>query len=249
MQWCLKHWNSYTRDFIDKHYYIRNQVIYERRIYKMSLQKLSIEPDTGDRFEVLFNPNEYTISDGAQWGEQSRQRSRPILQFTASQRKSLSMTLFLDSSETDEDVRSHTRKVAALLKVDRNADRPPICTINWGTESSTIPHDADFPFIGVLKTLRQQFIYFNSDGVPLRAKLTAEFTQFELPEDELKREQRRHSFPAKTYTAIMGDSLSGIAGNLWKDPRLWRLIAKENKIDNPRDIQAGQVLIIPAIKN
>lgn len=215
----------------------------------MGLQKLSIEPDTGNIFDVLFNPNEYTISDGAQWQEQSRQRSRPILQFTASQRKTLSMILFFDSSEANEDVRSYTRKVAALLKVDRNRDRPPICKINWGNPSQTAPQDSDFPFTGVLKTLRQQFVYFNVDGVPLRAKLTVEFTEFELPENELKREQRRRSFPAKTYTVIMGDTLSSIAQKLWKDPRLWRLIAENNNIDNPRELQPGQSLVIPAIKD
>lgn len=215
----------------------------------MSLQKLSIEPDSGARFEVLFNPNEYTISDGVNWSEQSRQSGRPTLQFTESQRKTISMTLFFDTSESGEDVRNHTRKVAALLKVDENADRPPICTINWGTEASALPHDADFPFIGVLKSLRQQFVYFNSDGMPLRARLTVDFTEFELPEDELKRNPRPSSFPAKTYTVISGDSLSSIAGKLWKDPRMWRLIAGENNLDNPRKLEPGQTLIIPAVED
>ena len=219
----------------------------------MTLQKLSIEPDTGDRFEVMFNPNEYTISDGATWQEQPKPGSKPILQYAAGQRKTLSMTLFFDTSETDEDVRDYTRKVAALLKINPipNSDevRPPFCTINWGTESSTPPQDSDFPFRGVLKTLRQQFIYFNSDGIPLRARLTVDFTEFELPEDELKRERRRQSFPAKTYTVIIGDSLSSIAGNLWNDPRLWRPIAEANNIDNPRELQLGQKLVIPPIKD
>jgi hypothetical protein len=216
----------------------------------MSLQKLSIKPDTGERFEVLFNPNEYSISDGANWSEQSRPSGKPTLQFTEGQRKSLSMTLFFDTSETTaDDVRNHTRKVAALLDVDQTADRPPICTINWGTPSQTLPHDADFPFIGVLKTLRQQFVYFNEDGVPLRARITVEFVQFELPADEMKREQRRSSFPGKSYTVTSGDTLSSIAGKLWKDPRMWRLIADENDIDNPRRIEPGQTLIIPAVKD
>jgi hypothetical protein len=159
------------------------------------------------------------------------------------------MTLFFDTSETGEDVRNHTRKVAALLKVDRQADRPPICTINWGTEASVQPHDADFPFIGVLKTLRQQFIYFDQNGVPLRARLTVDFTQFELPADEQKREQRRTSFPEKTYTVIKGDTLSSIAGRLWNDPRMWRLIAEENNIESPRKLEPGQTLIIPEVKD
>lgn len=223
----------------------------------MSLQKLSIEPDTGEKFEVLFNPNEYTITDGAEWSDQSRQGQKPILHFTEGHRKTLSMTLFLDTStqtlldifEPNEDVRIYTRKVAALLKVDPDADRPPLCTIKWGNELSNPPNDSDFPFKGVLTSLRQQFTYFNSDGRPLRAKLVVQFKEYELPEDELKREETRSSFPAKTYTVIEGDSLSSIAGKLWRDPRLWRLIAEENEIDNPRVLEPGQQLIIPEIKD
>jgi nucleoid-associated protein YgaU len=45
----------------------------------------------------------------------------------------------------------------------------------------------------------------------------------------------------------IGDTLSGIAGMFYKDPRLWRPIAQRNDVENPRDLQPGQVLTIPQI--
>lgn len=48
------------------------------------------------------------------------------------------------------------------------------------------------------------------------------------------------------YVVERNDTLWSIAGKLWGDPSLFRLIAEENGIDNPAAIQAGQVLVVPA---
>ena len=40
--------------------------------------------------------------------------------------------------------------------------------------------------------------------------------------------------------------MSGIAGMFYKDPTRWRLIASANDIENPRKLEAGRFLVIPA---
>ncbi len=52
---------------------------------------------------------------------------------------------------------------------------------------------------------------------------------------------------AKTHTVERGETLSAIAADEYRDPTLWRAIADANRIDNPRQLVAGQVLIIPAL--
>jgi nucleoid-associated protein YgaU len=44
-----------------------------------------------------------------------------------------------------------------------------------------------------------------------------------------------------------GDTLSGIAGEEYEDPRKWRPIADFNRIDSPRILKPGQILAIPAL--
>lgn len=213
------------------------------------LQKLRITTDTPGALPitVLFNPSEYTIEDANKWEEQERNTERPELQFTGGDRKKLSMDLFFDSYESGQDVRQFTRQIAHLLEVNANENRPPVCTIEWGESSAQPPNDADFPFVGVLESLKQQFVVFQSNGTPVRARLTVSFKQYRLPEAEAKRNPRRESFPVKTYTFVQGDTLSGIAGRLWKKPEEWRRIAVENQIENPRTVLPGQVIIIPPI--
>ncbi len=212
------------------------------------LEKLKItnlDKTPPEEFEVLFNPTEYSIDESNSWKEQERERRKPELQFTAQTLKKLSMELFFDTYEKKEDVRQHTSKIARLLVVDESkGKRPPRCQINWGKQDP----GGDFPFVGVLESVRQQFTLFMSDGRPVRAKLSVSFKEFITPSQQEKKNPTSGSFPAQTYTVRAGDTLSAIAGQLWSDPTLWRLLADENTIANPRILKPGQELAVPAIE-
>lgn len=214
------------------------------------LNKLKIKNlENGEEFEVLFNPTEYTVEDASKWQDQQGNRRRPELQYTGGDRKRLSMELFYDTYEKKEDVRLHTGKLSKLLAVTtddkNNGKRPPTLELSWGPENA----DTGFPFKCVLESLKSQFTLFTGSGMPVRAKCSVSFKQYELPAEEQQREPRRSSFPAQTYTVREGDTLSGIAVAVWKDPMKWRVIAEANQIDNPLRLRAGQSLVIPAIES
>lgn len=211
--------------------------------------KLTIKNlDSKEEFQVLFNPTEYTFEDSSKWQEQEGNRRSPELQYTGGERRRLTMELFFDSYEQNEDVRLYTGKLARLLVVTtdekKNGKRPSIVELRWGKDNP----DTGFPFKCVLENIKQQFVLFNREGTPVRAKVSVTFKEYELPKDEMQRNPRRRSFPAQTYTVREGDALSGIAADFWKDPMKWRFIADANKINNPRVLKAGEELIIPAIE-
>ncbi len=216
----------------------------------MALEKLTLKnQDTGESFQVLFNPAEYTVEDGNSWEEQKREGRKPELQFTGQSLKTLSMELFVDTYEQRQDVRTYTGKIARLLAVSTTASdgkRPPVCELSWGPLD---PGAGDFPFVGVLESLKQQFVLFLSDGTPVRARLSVSFKEFKSPEEQEQEQPRRGSFPAQTHTVQAGETLSGIAGALWRKPELWRLIAETNRIDDPRALVPGVVLAVPAISD
>jgi hypothetical protein len=215
------------------------------------LEKLKIKnEDTREEFSVLFNPTEYTIDDASRWSDQDKMGQKPELHYTGGDRKKLSMELFFDTYESKSDVRQHTVKIAKLLipnVEDKEKHRPAKVTLSWGKNAPGGPH-SDFPFTGVLESLKQQFILFLSDGTPVRAKLSVAFVQFTLPEEELKRQEGHSADHTKTYVVKSGDTMSGIAGLFYRDPRQWRHIAKENDIESARKLRPGQVLTIPRIE-
>ncbi len=209
------------------------------------LEKLRIKnEDTGEEFAVLFNPTEYTLEDAAKWEDQERMGQPPELHYTGTERKKLAMELFFDSYESRTDVREHTSKIAALLVFNREVHRPPKVTLSWGQAPPGGPH-ADFPFTCVLESLTQTFVLFHADGTPARAKLAVSFLEFTLPEEELQESDPSSPDRTKAYVVKQGDTVSGIAGNFYRDPRRWRAIAEANEVEDPRVLEAGTVLTIP----
>jgi len=211
------------------------------------LEKLRIHnEDTNESLFVLFNPTQYTIEDASKWQEQERMGQQPELHYTGGERKKLSMDLFFDTYESRSDVRQHTGKVADLLVFNREQHRPPKVTISWGT-AATSAAQTGFPLTCVLQSLKQLFVLFLGDGTPVRATLTCQFVEFTLPVEELQAHEPNSPDHAKAYVVKEGDTVSGIAGIFYRDPRLWRAIAERNAIDNPRVLPAGAVLTIPKI--
>lgn len=211
------------------------------------LEKLRVDnEDTGEVFFVLFNPTEYSIEDASKWEDQDRMGQKPELHYTGGERKKLTMDLFFDTYESRTDVREHTSRIASLLVFNREVHRPPKVTISWGQGAPGGPH-ADFPFTGVLESLKQQFVLFLGDGTPVRATLAVVFLEFTLPEEELQENEPNSPDHTKAYVVKQGDTLSGIAGMFYRDPRAWRPIATRNDIDNPRALPAGMVLTIPTL--
>jgi len=215
----------------------------------MELEKLTItNRDTQESFKVLFNPAEYSIEDANSWKELEKPRRRPELQFTNQTLKKLSMELFFDTYEKNEDVRLYTGKVARLMNIcidDGDGKRPPICEVAWGGAD---PGTGIFPFVGVLESLKQQFVLFSPNGTPVRARLSVAFKQYVVPADDEKECPKRGSFPVRTHTVRSGETVSSIAATTWRQPEMWRRIADINRIDNPRRLTPGQVLALPAIR-
>ena len=128
--------------------------------------------------------------------------------------------------------------------VESTGKRPPRCELSWAQQN---PTGSDFPFVGVLESVKQQFVLFLSNGTPVRAKLSVGFKEYIPPTQQQQKNPGNSSFPAQTYTVKAGDTLSTIAGRLWDNPTLWRLLADANTIVNPRLLEPGQVLAVPPI--
>ncbi len=211
------------------------------------LERLQIKNlDTGEQFTVLFNPTEYTLEDASHWADQDKMGQKPELHYTGGDRKKLTMDLFFDMYESRSDVRQHTTKISGLLVFNREKHRPPKVALSWGPTAPGGAH-AEFPFVCVLETLKQQFVLFLGNGTPVRAKLSATFIEFTLPEEELQKNEPHSPDLTKLYIVKVRDTLSAIASVFYENPAKWREIAIANDIANPRRLTPGQVLRIPKI--
>ena len=200
---------------------------------------------TGEEFNVMFNPEEYTLSKDNNFASQSIPGlSSPLLQFVNGNLRTLEMELFFDTylpltteAQAPRDVREETQKIVDLLKIDSEFHAPPVLEVSW----------ASLFFRCVLARVSQRFILFLNDGRPARARLTVTFNEFIDEEREAKEVNRQTADFSKAHTVLQGEDLSGIAGRFYGDPQLWRPIAVANGLGDPRALAVGQALRIPSL--
>jgi hypothetical protein len=221
------------------------------------LEITPLSPSKLAKIAVMFNPNAYSITKTVRWdpptpptrtpGEQSlptqMKLNAPTLTFGGGGSRQLTLELFFDVTEPvlgERDVREETSKIVELTRIERKLDRPPTCAVSWGSA----PNDLDFPFTGVVSNLQQRFTLFSSEGKPVRATLTVTFTEFVVPTED----QRQTDPEFTTRLVKRGDSLSGIAAEMYRDPTQWRAIAEANALDDPRHLPIGLRLNVPKLQ-
>ena len=112
-----------------------------------------------DSFDVHFNPQtlQYTITNNLK----NTGSGNSAKQYVDESTGKLTMDLVFDTTDTGEDVRLHTVKVAQLMEPDESDKTPPIVEFEWGLYS----------FAGMMQSYKETIDYFSADGVPLRASV------------------------------------------------------------------------------
>lgn len=211
--------------------------------------KLNILTDGGEFIEVMFNPNSYTITKQVAWTPAATTKeggcttdsraNAPTNAFGGGHSRQLNLELFYDTTESNmllRDVRLHTDRIVRLTRIVRKDGQPPVCTLLWGAQKT-----ADFPFVGTISSLTQNFVLFDQMGRPLRATLNVTFTEFLNRDDD----ERLNDPETTTRVVRRGDSLASIAAAVYRDPAQWRVIAKANDIEDPLKVRAGAKLTLP----
>jgi hypothetical protein len=196
----------------------------------------------GQMIEVLFNPTEYSVEHSASFGETAPPGlDSPITQFVNGNAQVLTMDLLFDTY-TDgggEDVSERTRQVTDLVRIDGDLHAPPIVRFSWGV----------FLFQAVVGKISQRFTMFLADGTPVRATLSVTFTQYKTIQEQLE-QPRRNSADKTKHRMVEGPhDLWLLADREYGEVAHWRHIARANRIDEPRRMVPGTVLVLPPLDN
>ena len=205
----------------------------------MGLTKAKITVEHNQQFiEVMFNPEEYSLNRDNNFASHAIPGlSSPLIQFAHGNLRTLDMELLFDTYEKLSDVRFETEKLIHLMEIDPALHAPPILIVSW----------ASLQFRCVLTKASQKFLLFLDDGRPVRARITTSFTEFIDPDHEALQVKRETADFTKEHTVLQGETIANIAFKHYDDPTLWRPIATFNRLDNPRDLFAGQTLAIPSL--
>jgi LysM repeat protein len=207
------------------------------------LKQLKIKLERqGTELTVNYNPEEYTVNKDNNFAVQSVPGlGSPIVQFVNGNQRTFEIELFFDTYDTPtlpkEDVRTQTRQIVDLMRIDGDLHAPPILNVSM----------ASLQLRCVLSRVSERYLMFMPNGVPVRARLNCTFIEYVDAEQEAKAVNLQTADFTKVHVVTRGETLSGIAGDAYEDARLWRPIAIANRIANPRQIRVGDALRIPPL--
>lgn len=128
---------------------------------KLELAKFKTVTGPEVTVPVHFNPEslQYTVQNNLKEEGQGATKKQYVSQTTAK----LTMQLVFDTTDTGEDVRTHTDKMAKLLKPIGNGDQkvPPQVEFSWGA----------YRFTGMVEQYKETIDFFSPSGVPLRSSV------------------------------------------------------------------------------
>jgi hypothetical protein len=195
-----------------------------------------------EEIPVLFNPTEYSLEISNKYQKSGPPGlSNPIVQFVNGEADQLSMDLYFDTHNdgSDRPVTDTTQLIASLMWIDPEIHAPPRIIFQWGQLS----------FKAVIEKLTQRFTMFRSDGIPLRATINVSFTQYRTLAEQLVQPRRNSADKTKRRVLNSADSIWLLAHREYRDVRFWREIARRNRIEDPRAIAPGDVLIVPQLED
>jgi hypothetical protein len=201
--------------------------------------------DTGEIFPLQFNPQDFTISKTIDWipvsikGKESSQTEH-----SGGQPASFTLKLLFDSTDTGLDVRTQYELLLRMAQPQSlipflTRNEPPKCRFIWGPIVS---------FTAVITNISQHFTMFLGNGMPVRAKVDVTLQEVKSKDEENEARPQNptsRSKPRKTRRVQLGDRLDLIAFEEYGDVHRWLDIAEANDLENPLQLEAGQILTIP----
>lgn len=110
-----------------------------------------------DTIPVHFNPEslQYVITNNLRNTGSGNSSKQHVSESTGK----LTMELIYDTTDTGEDVRLHTVKVAKFMEPAGSEKTPPVVEFEWGL----------YTFAGMVESYKENLDFFSADGVPMRA--------------------------------------------------------------------------------
>jgi hypothetical protein len=200
--------------------------------------------DAIDEFEAYVNPSEITLAYEIEYDQaQGAGTTNSRMSFKRVKPGDLSLTLFLDGTGANGrpcDVQDKIEQFQTVTGYNGNIHRPNYLKIGWG--KLTIKRC-------VLKSASIAYKLFKASGVPLRAVITASFS--DNSDDQTRVAMAQDESPDLTHFRVVkaGDSLPSLCTEVYGDPHLYLRVAQANQLDDFRSLVPGMRLRFPPLES
>ena len=200
------------------------------------------EPSIGE-FQAYVNPNEITLSYEMEYDSaQGSGTTNSPMTFKKVKPGDMSLTFFVDGTGASGNQIEVQQKIEEFVKVtgyNGKIHRPNYLKVVWGTLQVKRC---------VLKSASIAYKMFKPDGVPLRAVITAGFTDNSDDQTRVAMAQDQSADLTHVRLVKAGDNLPALCSEIYGDPGLYLEVARANQIDNFRRLTPGTKIFFPPLE-
>ncbi|NER86345.1 hypothetical protein [Moorena sp. SIO3A2] len=226
---------------------LKNTFKLEKLKIKVFSKRRRKETDYIDTFEVMFNPESYSLNyENTYDSKQGLNSSGKEVKYLLSKPSQLSLKLLFDDTGVADyglygrkDVYTQVKKFRELTtKMAGKEHEPYFLIIHWSR----------LYFKCRLKSFDVKYTLFNRSGEPIRAELDALFVS-DLDDYERVRLENKSS-PDLTHTKTVkaGDKLPLMAQEVYGNSAYYIQLARANNLNNIRKLKTGITINLPPIE-
>ena len=209
----------------------------------LSFEKADYSPPSSGKFEAYINPSEITLSyeieyDSANGAGTTSSR----MNFKKAKPGDLALTFFLDGTGANGktiNVQDKINEFQLVTGYNGKIHRTSYLMVMWGTLRIKRC---------VLKSASIAYKLFKPDGIPLRALITANFT--DNSDDKTSQAIAQNQSSDLTHVRLVkaGETLPSLCEQIYGDPHYYLEVARANQIDNFRNLTPGTKILFPPLE-
>lgn len=206
-------------------------------------EKIECQGTPVREFSVMFNPSGYTRKYEVEYEQaQGKGTTGTAQKFGRIKPQEFSFEFVFDGTGACAEKKDVSAEIDSFLtvagKMSGDIHRPMYLKLFWGALMAKC----------VLKSADISYSLFNSYGFPLRAKVTAAFS--EVIDDKLRTAEEGKNSPDLTHSreVLPGDTLPLMAYRIYGDPSYYLDIARFNNIADFRALEPGTTVLFPPLK-
>ncbi len=196
------------------------------------------------RLKVPFNPGGYKREKKHNYIETPVIGGKDVSRFANESNEKQSFEFLFDATLTSAMTIpvSVQTKIDTLIKLAYNVNgdihKPNQLLLSWGS----------LQFKCFCQSIDIDYTHFNVSGIPIRAKVKADFSEKITHKENAKKTQK--ASPDMTHQKVIsaGVSLTSITHKIYRDPSYYIELAAFNGLDTFRGLKQGTEIIVPPLK-
>ena len=202
------------------------------------------QPVSDGEYKVMLNPETIKWDRSLKYNDKyDANSSEAAPKYIRTECEKLSFELIIDgtgvvdSEHTDVQVNIDILK-KLFYQYDGDIHRPYFIMINWGR---------DLTFKGLLESFNTNYTLFQSDGTPLRAKLSLNFTSYTDPVTAAKLEGKNSPDMTHLVDVVAFDNLPQLSYKIYETTDYYIQVAEFNGLNKFRRLKPNTKLTFPPV--